>query len=66
MKASLIRKGKFERFIFGTDTTSDIDRVNNSLKIMTTLFCKIPPILPFPKGGIIPSWAKRNKGRFSE
>jgi len=21
---------------------------------MTTLFCKIPPNLPFPKGGIIP------------
>jgi hypothetical protein len=31
---------------------------------MTTLFCKIPPTLPFPKGGIIPSLAKRGKGRF--
>jgi len=26
---------------------------------------KIPPNLPFPKGGIIPSLAKRGQGRFS-
>jgi hypothetical protein len=34
----------------------------NSLKIMTTLFCKIPPILPFPKGGIIPLFGKEGQG----
>jgi hypothetical protein len=34
----------------------------NSLKIMTTLFCKIPPALPFPKGGIIPLFGKEGQG----
>jgi hypothetical protein len=38
----------------------------NSLKIITTLFCKIPPNLPFPKGGIIPLFGKEGQGRFSE
>jgi hypothetical protein len=28
------------------------------------LFYKIPPNLPFPKGGINPSLTKRGKGRF--
>jgi hypothetical protein len=27
-------------------------------------FSKIPPYLPFPKGGKIPSLEKRGKGRF--
>ena len=36
----------------------------NSLKIMTPLFYKIPPILPFPKGGIIPLFGPpRRKGQ---
>lgn len=30
----------------------------NSLRIMTTLICKIPPNLPFLKGGIIPLFDK--------
>jgi hypothetical protein len=40
----------------------------NSLKIMTTLFCKIPPNLlrPFvadgPKGGIMPLFGKEGGG----
>jgi hypothetical protein len=33
---------------------------------MTTLIYKIPPNLPFPKGGIYPSLAKRGEGRFLE
>jgi len=36
---------------------------------MTTLFCKIPPILHFPKGGIIPLFgasAEGARGDFSE
>jgi hypothetical protein len=40
-----------------------------NLKIMTTFFRKIPPILPFPKGGKIPSLVRlggRGEGRFSE
>ena len=32
---------------------------------MNTLFHKIPPCLPFPKGGTVyPSLAKRGEGRF--
>ncbi|MFZ3091545.1 MAG: hypothetical protein WA240_13110 [Nitrospirota bacterium] len=31
---------------------------------MTTFICKIPPNLPFPKGGISPSLEKRGEGRF--
>jgi hypothetical protein len=37
-------------------------RVINSLKIMTTFFYKIPPNLPFPKGGIIPLFGKEGQG----
>jgi hypothetical protein len=28
----------------------------NILKIVKTSICKIPPTLPFPKGGITPLW----------
>jgi len=32
---------------------------------MTILFCKIPPILPFPKGGINPPlWQRGARGDF--
>ena len=31
-----------------------------------TSISKIPPNLPFPKGGINPSLAKRGEGRFSD
>ena len=34
----------------------------NSLIIMTTLFYKIPPPLPFPKGGIMPLFGKEGLG----
>jgi hypothetical protein len=37
----------------------------NSLKIVTALFYKIPPNLPFPKGGIKPLFGKEGEGRFS-
>ena len=30
--------------------------------IITALDCKIPPILPFPKGGIIPLFGKEGEG----
>jgi hypothetical protein len=30
------------------------------------MICKIPPDLPLPKGGIIPSLVKRGKGRFCD
>jgi hypothetical protein len=30
----------------------------NGLTMMTTLICKIPPNLRFPKGGIIPLFGK--------
>ncbi|MEI9478632.1 MAG: hypothetical protein WCO26_18965 [Deltaproteobacteria bacterium] len=36
----------------------------NSLIIMQTCLNKIPPDLPFPKGGDYPSLAKRGEGRF--
>ena len=36
----------------------------NSLTIMTTLICKIPPHLPFPKGGITPLWQRGARGDF--
>jgi hypothetical protein len=40
---------------------------NTRLKIMTTLFCKIPPILPLPNPeSIWDSLEKRGKGRFSD
>jgi hypothetical protein len=29
---------------------------------MTTLFCKIHPVLPFPKEGIIPLFGKEGQG----
>jgi hypothetical protein len=32
------------------------------LKIITTFFRKIPPNLPFPKGGIIPLFSKEGRG----
>jgi len=31
-------------------------------KLMNTLICKIPPILPLPKGGIIPLFGKEGRG----
>ena len=31
---------------------------NNSLKIVKTSICKIPPNLPLPKGGITPLWQR--------
>ena len=31
----------------------------NSPKIVTTSICKIPPNLPFSKGGITPLWQSR-------
>jgi len=34
----------------------------NSLIIMTTLFYKIPPPLPFPKGGELPLFGKEGPG----
>lgn len=34
----------------------------NGLKIMRTSICKIPPNLPFPKGGIIPLFGKEGIG----
>jgi hypothetical protein len=34
----------------------------NSLIIVTTLFDKIPPLLPFSKGGKIPLFGKEGKG----
>jgi len=37
---------------------SKINLFINSLIIMTTHIHKIPPILPFPKGGIIPLFGK--------
>ena len=30
----------------------------SSLRIIGTLICKIPPNLPFPKGGITPLWQR--------
>jgi hypothetical protein len=30
---------------------------------MAILFCKIPPPLPFPKGGIIPLFGKEGQGK---
>jgi hypothetical protein len=36
----------------------------NSLKIVTTLIHKIPPNLPFPKGGITPLWQRGARGDF--
>jgi hypothetical protein len=37
-------------------------RLMNSLIIMTTLFYKIPPHLPLPKGGIVPLFGKEGRG----
>jgi hypothetical protein len=37
----------------------------NSLKIMNTSICKIPPDLPLPKGGIIPLFGKEGRGEIS-
>jgi hypothetical protein len=34
----------------------------NSLITLTTLFYKIPPHLPFPKGGKIPLFDKEGRG----
>ena len=34
----------------------------NRLKIIATFICKIPPALPFPKGGIIPLFGKEGIG----
>jgi len=34
----------------------------NSLIVVTTLFYKIPPNLPFPKGGALPLFGKEGKG----
>jgi hypothetical protein len=39
-------------------------RVMNSLIIMTTLIRKIPPHLPFSKGGITPLWQRGARGDF--
>jgi hypothetical protein len=36
----------------------------NSLKIITTMICKIPPHLPFLKGGITPLWQRGARGDF--
>jgi hypothetical protein len=36
----------------------------NSLKIVTTSICKIPPNLPLPKGGITPLWQRGERGDF--
>jgi len=57
------------------DLKARINEHINSLIIMTTLFYKIPPHLPFPKGGKLPLFgrqpigplarrAKRGQGRF--
>ena len=43
-----------------------VNVIINSLIIRTTIFDKIPPILPLLKGGMIPLFGKEGKGRFSE
>ena len=37
----------------------------NTLIIIKTLFYKIPPHLPFPKGGITPLWQRGAGGDFA-
>jgi hypothetical protein len=39
-----------------------IPGIINSLIVMETLFYKIPPNLPLPKGGIIPLFGKEGRG----
>ena len=36
----------------------------NIPKIVMTSICKIPPTLPFPKGGITPLWQRGVRGDF--
>ena len=44
------------------DAPHNSSSVINSLIIITTLFYKIPPHLPFPKGGKIPLFGKEGRG----
>jgi|MudIll2142460700_1097286.scaffolds.fasta_scaffold12014_3 hypothetical protein len=39
---------------------------SNDSIIKATLACQIPPNLPLAKGGIMPLFGKRGKGRFSD
>jgi len=41
-----------------------MEEVINSLIVITTLICEIPPYLPFPKGGITPLWQRGARGDF--
>ena len=43
--------------------TTNVTNTNN-LKIVTTSICKIPPDLPFSKGGITPLWQRGARGDF--
>jgi hypothetical protein len=65
----LIKSMDYETLKQVQDDKTDLwNGLINSLKIITTLICKIPPALPFPKGSRKPSglFVKEGRGKILE
>jgi hypothetical protein len=57
-----LRVGHILFLITARHTYEILKEIINSLIIVKTLFYKIPPNLPLPKGGIIPLFEKEGRG----